>query len=206
MKVSVSFFKARKIKKILTSLNQTSADFIHVDVADKKFVKTKSDPFWKLDLYQNLYRDKRLDVHLMVEDPLKYIKKYARLDTNFISFHVEVNKDIDSLIDLIHEMDIKAGLAISPSTPLYNLEPYLDKIDLIILMGVEPGLSGQTFIKETCKRLKDLKKMVKNKNILITVDGGINNETKELVKDADILVSSSYVLSGDYEERIKSLK
>ena len=138
----------------------------------------------------------------------KWIKKFAHLNCEYITFHIEVTKDVDKYIDLIHSYNIKAGLAISPDTDINLLEPYLDKIDLILVMSVYPGYGGQSFIPDTEDRLKRVKKLVSKKKILISVDGGINDETINKVKDSvDMVVSGSYITSSkDYIKKIESLK
>ena len=194
MKVGVSILNSSNVKRDLELLSNTTCDYFHIDVMDKKFVTNKNDPYDILKCYENLY-NKRLDIHLMCENPLPYINKYINLNTEFITIHIEIKEDI-----------IKVGLAIKPSTDVRCIEPFLDDIDLVLLMSVEPGYGGQKFILSTERKVKELKDLIKNKNILISVDGGIDNLTKEFVKEADILVSGSYVLKGNYEERIESLK
>ena len=142
----------------------------------------------------------------MCENPLPYINKYINLNTEFITIHIEIKEDIEKIINHIKEYGIKVGLAIKPSTDVRCIEPFLDDIDLVLLMSVEPGYGGQKFMLSTERKIKELKELIKNKNILISVDGGIDNLTKEFVQEADILVSGSYVLKGNYEERIESLK
>ncbi len=207
-KIAATFLSSKHIAKDLVKLNVTDVDYIHVDFMDGKFVKNKTLPFKEL---KNIYRytSKRLDVHLMVMDPKKYIKKFATLNTEYISFHVEVGDKVEDAIKLVHRYGIKCGLAINPSTPLEALDPYLDKIDLVLLMSVEPGRGGQEFIFDTVDRLKELKKTIKSKKlpIKIEVDGGINLETKEYVKEADILASGSYIIySESFQDAITQLR
>lgn len=197
MKISVSYLSSENIVEDLRKLNVTNADFIHVDVMDGKFVRGKTLPFKKIkDIHK--YTNKRLDVHLMVKKPLKYISDYATLNTEYITVHVE-NKYVDKALEQIEFYGIKKGLSIKPNTPLEMLESYLDKVDLILVMSVEPGKGGQAFIEDTKDRVKQLKEMLKknNSHALISVDGGINEEIASSLKEADILVSGSYITSGD---------
>ena len=152
MKVSASYLSSYSIEKDIMKLNDTDVDFIHVDVMDGKFVKNKTMPFRAM---KNIYKftSKRLDVHLMVAKPKKLIKKYAQLNTEYITIHVEIEEDINELIDLIHNYGIKCGLSIKPNTPLDMLTPYLEKIDMVLFMSVEPGKGGQEFIPETLIRI-----------------------------------------------------
>lgn len=197
MKISVSYLTSKDLENDLRKLNVTNADYIHVDVMDGKFVKNKSLPF-KVIRNIHKYTNKRLDVHLMVKKPLKFISDYATLNTEFITIHIET-KGIDKALDLIEAYGIKTGLSIKPNTPLDALDPYLDRIDLILIMSVEPGRGGQEFMEDTIDRVKEVRKKLNEakSKALISVDGGINEEVAEKLKDADILVSGNYVLSSD---------
>jgi len=209
MKISASFLSSKNKAKDLEKLNLTTIDYIHLDFMDGKFVPQKSLSVRELKkIYK--YTSKRLDVHLMVKKPAKYIKKFISLNTEFITFHVEVQEDIHKLINLIHKYGVKAGLAIKPDTDIELLKEYLDEIDLILVMSVEPGKGGQEFIKTSTEKIISIKKMLHElgkTNILVSVDGGINDETKELVSHADILVSGSYITkSNNFQEAIDNLK
>lgn len=207
MKIAVSYLTSKDIPTDLRTLNVTDVDFIHVDVMDGKFVKNKTLSFSEVKEIHR-FTGKRLDVHLMVKKPLKFIHDYATLNTEYITIHVET-KDVEKSLEVIEDYGIKKGLSIKPNTPLEVLEPYLDKIDLILVMSVEPGKGGQAFIEETVDRIKELKKLLKNNNskALISVDGGINDEVAKKLKDVDILISGSYVISGeDYQEQIDKLR
>ena len=140
MKISVSYLSSKNFKEDLRKLNITNADFIHVDVMDGHFVRNKSLPFKKIKDV-SAYTNKRLDVHLMVKKPLKFIDNYASLNTEFITIHVET-KNIDKSLDLIEAYGIRKGLAIKPETDIEALIPYLDRIDLILVMSVNPGKGG----------------------------------------------------------------
>lgn len=208
MKVSASFLSCKNPAVDLKKLNETDVDFIHVDVMDGKFVKKKTMPFREMrNIYK--YTDKRLDVHLMVKNPDKYIPLYAELNTEYITIHVEIGQDIDKMIKLIKKYGIKAGLAISPNTPVSDLVPYLPIIDLILVMSVEPGLGGQEFISSTKEKLKEVRTLLKEykKSVVINVDGGVNDNTVSKCKDADIVTSGSYiVLSDNFQESIDKLR
>ena len=206
-KISVSTLSSNNVEKDLNRINFSNADYIHVDVADGKFVNNKNNPF-KLLKKMSSNLKKRLDVHLMDYRPRKNINRYAALNAEYITFHVEVG-DTNKYIKQIKDYGIKCGLAINPDTDITLLEPFIDKIDLILIMGVYPGFGGQEFIKETTKRILKIKKMIvkSKRNIKITVDGGVNDVTSTGLDFADILVSGSYVLSGeDIDERIEILR
>lgn len=207
MKVSVSYLSSKNIIEDLRKLTVTDTDYIHVDVMDGKFVKNKTLSFSELKEIHR-YTNKRLDVHLMVKKPWKYIDDYATLNTEFITFHVET-KNVQKTLDLIDSYGIKKGLSIKPETSLDELDPYLDNIDLILVMAVNPGKGGQEFIDNTIDRIKALKKKLKEhkSNALISVDGGINEAVAKKLKDVDILASGSYVINSDnYQEAINKLR
>lgn len=207
MKVSASYLSSDNIIEDLRKLNVTDVDYIHVDVMDGKFVKNKTLSFSELKEIHR-YTNKRLDVHLMVKKPWKYIDDYATLNAEFITVHVET-KNLEKTLDLIDSYSIKKGLSIKPDTDLDVLDPYLDEIDLILVMSVNPGRGGQTFIDETIYRIKELKKKLKehNSHALISVDGGINEEVAKKLGNVDILVSGSYIINSDnYVEAINKLR
>lgn len=194
-KVSVSFFNSNNIEEDLINLCATDVDYIHVDVGDGKFIERKFNPIKELrDL--NAALTKRLDVHFMVDEPEKYIIDYSELNCEYITIHCEIKRDILKLLDLIKSYGIKCGLAISPDTDISFLEPFLDDIDMILIMSVVPGKGGQSFIYSSVDRIKEIKRMIGNRNIIVNVDGGINAETCKLV-DSDVVVSGSFVLSSD---------
>ena len=208
MKVSASFLSSENIPRDLAKLNETDVDYIHVDIMDGKFVKNKTMPFHEMK-YIYKYTSKRLDVHLMVENPLKYIPLYAELNTEYITFHIEVDQDINSCIQLIKQYGIKAGLAIKPNTKISDLVPYLPDIDLILVMSVEPGEGGQAFIEESSSRLQEVRTLIEEYHfpIVLNVDGGINADTRKKCDSSDIVVSGSYIVKGEnFQERILSLR
>ena len=209
MEVSVSFLSSNNPAKDLKILNDTDCDYIHVDIMDGKFVKNKTMPFREMKKISK-FTSKRLDVHLMVSKPLNYIKKYARLNTDSITIHVEIDEDINKLIQTIKSYSIKAGLAIKPNTNVRDLIPYLPYINMILVMSVEPGEGGQSFIEGTENKIKEIRELLKSYNlndIIISVDGGVNSETIDKCRLCDRVVSGSYILSSNnFSERIDSLR
>ncbi len=208
MKISASFLSSKNIPLDLQKLNDTDVDYIHVDIMDGKFVKNKTMPFREMrHIYE--YTSKRLDVHLMVEDPSHYIPLYAELNTECITIHVEIEEDILKDLEMIKSYSIKCGLAIHPDTKVNALIPYLPYLDEIIVMSVVPGEGGQTFLPGTKEKIHELRELLNSYHIpaLINVDGGINNITKMECQEADILTSGSYiVLSDNFQEKISSLR
>ena len=207
-KISASFLSSKNIPLDLSKLNETDTDFIHVDVMDGKFVKNKTMPFSEMkNIYK--YTSKRLEVHLMVENPSKYIPMYAELNTECIMFHVEVEEDIIKNLEFIKSFSIKCGLALSPDTKISDLIPYLPYLDEILVMGVYPGEGGQKFIDSTENRIKEIKELIKsyNLNILINVDGGVCSETLSKVSESDILTAGAFIINSDnFQERINILR
>ncbi len=206
-KISVSFLSSNNKEKDILKLDISSADYIHVDVMDGRFVKNKNNPFKLLSKLSTIMT-KRLDVHLMDKNPLKNINYYASLNTEYITVHAELEK-VDKYLDLIKEYGIKCGLAINPETDISILLPYLSKIDLILIMSVNPGMGGQEFIDDSIKKILKIKKILVSKKlkIKISIDGGINDEIAKRLDFVDIIVSGSYVINGDnYNEKIETLR
>ena len=209
MKVSVSILSSSiKPQDIVKKLDNTKADFIHVDIMDGKFVENKT---WTISEVKKIvsYSKLPLDVHLMVEKPSKYIEDYALLNTSYITFHYEIVKNIDKMIDEIKNYGLKVGIAINPETDEKVLYPYLSKIDQVLVMSVHPGKSGQSFIENTPNKIENLKQEIINQNAktIISVDGGINDETGKICVDkgVDMLVSASYI-HKDIINNINTLK
>ena len=209
MKVSVSILSSSiKPQDIVKKLDNTKADFIHVDIMDGKFVENKT---WTISEVKKIvsYSKLPLDVHLMVENPSKYIEDYALLNTSYITFHYEAVKDIDKMINEIKNYGLKVGIAINPESDEKVLYPYLSKIDQVLVMSVHPGKSGQSFIENTPNKIENLKQEIINQNAktIISVDGGINDETGKLCVDkgVDMLVSASYI-HKDIVNNINTLK
>jgi ribulose-phosphate 3-epimerase len=206
-KISVSFLSSKSESKDIVKLNRTSCDYIHVDVMDGRFVKKRHKP------YKMLYRmsstiNKRLDVHLMVKKPAKYINRFASLNTEYITIPVEIEK-VDKNLDLIKQYGIKCGLAINPETDVSILLPYLQKIDLILIMSVNPGKGGQEFIEDTIKKILKIKKIVvaKKVKLKLSVDGGVTGDIAKRLDFVDIIVSGSYVTKSDnFEEAIDNIR
>ena len=207
-KVSVTFLSSTDVVRDLKLLDMTDTDYVHVDVMDGKFVPNKTMPFSEM---KNIgkYTSKRLDIHLMVEDPSKYIPLYASLNAEYITFHVEVDEDIEESLKMIRNYSIKAGLAIKPETKISELVPYLPYLDLVLVMSVEPGAGGQKFIEGTEDKINELRELLDtyHSQAVINVDGGINDVTCKKCYNADIVASGSYVVRSDnFQEKISSLR
>ena len=206
MLISVSFLKNKLgEKQTIINIDKSNADFIHVDIMDGKFVENKNFTYDEIkDFFIDI--NKPLDIHLMVEDNLSYIKEFVKLKPAYISFHVESCENIEECIKYLHDNNIKAGIALNPETRIYNILPYLNELDLVLVLSVHPGYGGQEFIKDTLKKINELKALQPKYNYIINVDGGINSDTIKEV-NSDMVVSGFYVVSqDDYNERINELK
>ena len=210
MKVAPSILSAN-FNNLLEEINSCKeAEFIHIDVMDGHFVPNITiGPC----VIKNLKgkTDKVLDVHLMITDPYKYIGDFVKAGADIITFHYESNSDILETIKLIKSFGVKAGLSIKPKTDVEVLMPYLKDLDLVLVMSVEPGFGGQSFIPSALDKIKELSRLKKDKgyNYLIEVDGGINEETAKLVAQAgnEVVVAGTYIFKNDKrEEIIKYLK
>lgn len=205
--ISVSFLSSKNEQEDIMKINTTSADFIHVDVMDGRFVKKKNKPYKMLYKMSNSVT-KRFDVHLMAKKPEKLINKFVNLNTEYITVHAEIDK-VDKYLSLIKEYGIKCGLAINPDTDVSVLIPYLSSIDMVLIMSVYPGKGGQEFIDDTIKKILRVKKLIVSKKVKvkISVDGGVNDEVAKRLDFADIIVSGSYITnSSDFEESINKLR
>lgn len=205
--ISVSFLSSKDEQEDIIKLNTTSADFIHVDVMDGRFVRKRYKPYKMLYKMSNSVT-KRLDVHLMVKKPERLINKFVNLNTEYITIHAEIDK-VDKYLKLIKEFGIKCGLAINPDTDVSVLIPYLSLIDMVLIMSVYPGKGGQEFIDDTTKKILRVKKLLVSKKVKvkISVDGGVNDEVAKRLDFADIIVSGSYVTnSPDFESSITKLR
>ncbi len=186
-------------------INKSKADWFHLDVMDGVFVPNITFGSPVLNIFKN-YAKKPLDIHLMIVNPENYIDKFSSYNPDTITFHIEAVKDISAILKKIKNLNIKAGLAINPDTPIKDLEPYLNEIDMVCLMGVFPGFSGQKFINKTNSRLRDLKNLIESKKskALIQIDGGVDlSNVKELSRlGADILVSGSCIFKSKNPSKI----
>ena len=198
-KISASLLSCRdNLESITKEYNNLDIDLIHMDIMDGKFVPFNSFTSNEIDLIVHT-TNKPLDVHLMVENPLEYIEFYANLNTEFITIHYEIKNYLE-IIKKIKGLGIKAGISIKPSTNVEEVYELLPIIDLVLIMSVEPGQGGQKFMPNAVEKINKLNKKIKNLNlnVLISVDGGINNNSAIECKEngVDILVIGSALLNS----------
>jgi len=190
----------------------TDAKYLHFDVMDGHFVPNIS---FGVPVLKSIAHQTTLikDVHLMISDPLKYSDAFIKAGADIITFHLEAlksEKEVWELINHIHSLNCKVGISIKPNTKVETLLPYLNDIDLVLIMTVEPGFGGQSFMPSGLEKISYLRDYLKHNlkaKYIIEVDGGINNDTSKLCREAgaDLLVAGSYVFSGNIKERIASL-
>lgn len=198
------------LQRDVEMLNESNADWIHIDIMDGRFVPNISFGIPVCEAI-NQHAKKPLDVHLMIEEPEKYVEAFAKAGARNISVHYEATNHLHRVLQQIKSLGCKAGVALNPHTPVRLLEDVLDEIDLVIIMSVNPGFGGQSFIERTYSKISALKGMIKESGAgtLIEIDGGVNlgNAKKLIDAGADILVAGSFVFkSGNPKATIIDLK
>jgi ribulose-phosphate 3-epimerase len=207
VKISPSILSSdfSKLGEEIEAITKAGADYIHIDVMDGNFVPnlTFGPPIIKAI---RKYTDLPFDVHLMIESPERYIKDYYNAGADIITVHAEASTHLHRTIQEIKALGVKAGVSINPATSVEAIKYIINDIDLVLIMTVNPGFGGQSFIDSCVPKIKQVKEL--NPNILIEIDGGINSETAKICVDngANMLVAGSYIFSGDYKERIQNLR
>ena len=212
VEISASILSAdfAQLGKDIQAVTKAGADFIHIDVMDGMFVPNITmGPKIIADIRQ--YSDLPFDTHLMIQEPQRYIEAFAKAGSDLITVHLEATSDIEGAIKMIRSFNKKVGLSIVPSTPAQHLETWYDKIDLILVMTVNPGFAGQSFIHSQLEKIREIHTKRTNTNMKIFVDGGIDEQTAHLVKQAgaDVLVAGSAIFYQGvnyYKDNIQKLR
>ncbi len=198
------------LERDITMLNQSEADWFHLDIMDGIFVPNISFGFPVMKFIKK-HAQKPLDVHLMITDPDRYIDDFKEAGADILTVHIETCNHLHRSVQKIKSLGMKAGVSLNPHTPVHLLKDIIADVDLVLIMSVNPGFGGQKFIPNALEKVKELKHLIteKKSNALIEVDGGVDHSNAEALVDAgcDVLVAGSYVFKSENPtETIKGLK
>lgn len=190
----------------IRAADEAGAQYIHIDVMDGVFVPSISFGMPVIETIRKV-TGKVFDVHLMIVEPERFVKEFARCGADSITFHLEATEDPEGLIDQLRELGIRVGMAIKPRTPTSAVKKYLSKLDMLLVMTVEPGFGGQKYIPESTERIRQVRHMAQElgAELDIQVDGGITADNVQTVLDAgaNVIVAGSAVFRGNIKENVK---
>ena len=190
----------------IRAVDEAGAQYIHIDVMDGVFVPSISFGMPVIETIRKVTK-RIFDVHLMIVEPERFVKEFAACGADSITFHLEATEDADEVIDQIHELGCRAGMAIKPKTPIEAVRKYLEKLDMLLVMTVEPGFGGQKYIPESTERIRQVRHMAQelHTKLDIEVDGGITADNVHVVLEAgaNVVVAGSAVFRGNIKENVE---
>lgn len=196
-----------KLGQEIISVTKSGAKYLHIDVMDGNFVPSISFGMPVIKSVRGI-TDCVFDVHLMINDPIRYVSEFCDIGSDIVTFHQEAASDPGAVIDLIHRNGKKAGMAIKPHTPLDAYYPYIDQLDMFLIMSVEPGFGGQKYIDASTEKIFELRELLDKRGLDkdIEVDGGVNfdNVGTILKAGANIIVAGSAIFRGDAEDNVRT--
>lgn len=195
------------LEKEIKAVAHAGADWIHVDVMDGHFVPNLTIGVPVVESLKKV-SPLPLDVHLMIEKPEKYIEAFVKAGSDYLTIHVEATAEVEKCLQQIRSLGAKAGLTLRPRTPLSEIMPFLPLCDLVLVMTVEPGFGGQSFMLDQVSKISQLRQEIEKQKLsaLIEVDGGVSDKTLAHLVDADVLVAGSYIFKNNYAQAIQKLK
>ena len=197
------------LQREVEMINESDADWLHLDIMDGVFVPNISFGFPVLEALKPICK-KPMDVHLMIEKPERYVEEFAACGADLVNFHLEATEDVKGCIDKIRATGKKVGITIKPATPAEAVEPYLELVDMVLVMTVEPGFGGQKLIPECLDKVAVIRKMITDRGLTtdLEVDGGIHLDNVALALDAgaNVIVAGSAVFGSNIEQNVRELQ